>query len=224
MSRDAPIDDSARRRLDELIRLHPGESYASMSALIGRNHAYIQQYIRRGQPRRLQEGDRRAIARHFGVSEEELGGPPQRAPGLSEPDAGLVFVPRYDVRASAGHGALVDQDAVRDHLPFRAAHLKALTGAPAEHLSVLTVAGDSMYPTLADGDEILVDRSEEQPRRDAIYVLRVEETLQVKRVSVNPMTGRVTVKSDNPMYESWPDIDPRQIDLIGRVVWVGRRL
>jgi phage repressor protein C with HTH and peptisase S24 domain len=82
-----------------------------------------------------------------------------------------------------------------------------------------------MRPTLSDGDDILVDGSEAARRlRDGIYVLRREEALLVKRLAVNPAAGRVAVLSDNPEYPSWPDCDPAAIDVIGRVVWVGRRL
>ncbi|WP_229773460.1 S24 family peptidase [Iodidimonas muriae] len=221
-------DLAARQRLDMLIAQTPGESYSSVSALIGRNHSYIQQYIRRGQPKRLQEADRRKIADYFNVADHELGGPRQDlAPpsGFYEAEhQSLVFVDRYDVRPSAGHGSIVDHDSPCGEVPFRIDHLKSLTPTPPDRLSVLTVKGDSMYPTLADGDEILVDQDERQPHRDAIYVLRLEDALQVKRVSVNPITGRLTIKSDNPLYESWSDCDPQRTDLLGRVIWVGRRL
>jgi phage repressor protein C with HTH and peptisase S24 domain len=228
MINDDYEDLTARQRLDALIAQAPGESYASVSALIGRNHSYIQQYIRRAQPRRLQEADRRKLADHFNVAEYELGGPREERdhpPGFFEAEpSNLIFVRRYDVRASAGHGSLVDQELSNGEVPFQADHLKTLTPTPHDRLSVLSVKGDSMYPTLADGDDILVDQDERHPHRDAIYVLRLEDALQVKRVSVNPITGRLTIKSDNPLYESWPDCDPRRTDILGRVVWVGRRL
>src|SRR3546814_20171868 len=67
-------NEAVRSRLDALISAK-GEDYSSISRLIGRNAAYIQQFIKRGIPRRLSEGDRKRIARYFGVAEEELGGP-----------------------------------------------------------------------------------------------------------------------------------------------------
>lgn len=206
-------DLATRNRLDALIAQTPGESYASISALIGRNHAYIQQYIKRGQPRRLQEHDRRTIAAYLNVPDYELGGPtPPNMPGFSESETDITYVSRYNAMS-------------HDHdMPFHPDHLRTLTPTPPERLSVLNVQGDSMYPTLAEGDDILVDKDERHPHRDAIYVLQLENTLQVKRISVNPITGRLTIKSDNPLYESWSDCDPARIDIIGRVIWVGRRL
>ena len=80
-----------------------------------------------------------------------------------------------------------------------------------------------MAPTLADGDEILVDRAVRR-LRDGLFVLRLDGALVVKRVSVRPDGARVSILSDNPAYPGWPDCDPAAVDVVGRVVWVGRRL
>jgi len=55
------------------------EDFAGLSRMLGRNPAYIQQYVRRGVPKRLGEEERRKLARYFGISEELLGGPADRA-------------------------------------------------------------------------------------------------------------------------------------------------
>jgi phage repressor protein C with HTH and peptisase S24 domain len=82
-----------------------------------------------------------------------------------------------------------------------------------------------MTPTLADGDDIMVDRSPAGARlHDGIYVLRHEDTLAVKRIAVHPGSKRLTISSDNPAYPTWPDCDPKDIDVIGRVVWAGRKI
>jgi len=219
-------EDSARQRLDQLIRLTPGESYSSVSALIGRNHAYIQQYIRRGQPRRLREEDRRRIAAHFGVSDSELGGQQTARddPGFAETTDGLVFIPRFGGQAGVRLSRLSARETAESFVPFRQSLLRRLTRSSPDKLTLLPVSGDSMYPTLSDGDDILVDQEETTPRRDAVYAIGIEDAVQVKRVSVNPITGRLTIKSDNPLYESWNDCDPEHVVIIGRVIWAGRRL
>ncbi|WP_239987493.1 hypothetical protein [Sphingosinithalassobacter portus] len=61
-----------RDRLEHLINAH-GETYASVSRLLGRNAAYFQQFMRRGTPERLDEDDRLILARYFQVDERELG-------------------------------------------------------------------------------------------------------------------------------------------------------
>jgi hypothetical protein len=67
-----------------------GEDFAGLSRMLGRNPAYIQQFVRRGVPKRLKEEERRKIARYFSVSETLLGGPPaiETAPeGASSPSS-----------------------------------------------------------------------------------------------------------------------------------------
>src|SRR3712207_3356033 len=100
---------------------------------------------------------------------------------------------------------------------------RRLAGGDPKRLSIIEVSGDSMLPTLAHGDEILVDTGEARPR-DGIYVLRMEEALVVKRLAVNPASGRLSVSSDNPAYPSWPDCDPASVRIVGRVIWAGRRM
>lgn len=223
--------EKVRERLDTLIRMSRKDDYTSISILIGKNHAYIQQFIRRGIPKRLQEQDRRTIARHFGVPEWELGGPVEGqgasryAAGFADsPGTGIIMIPRYDISASAGFGAFVEREWTDEFMPFQDRFLKDLTQAGPDHLSVLKVAGDSMSPTLSNGDSILVDTLDVTPKRDGIYVIRSDDTLSVKRVSVNPSSGLLTVKSDNPLYETWAGLKQEDISIIGRVIWVGRNL
>jgi hypothetical protein len=215
-------DDDPRALLDQLIR-ERGEDYAGLSRLIGRNSAYVQQFIKRGTPRRLAEDDRRRLASYFGIDEALLGGPAAAPASAAE---GLVSVPRLDVGASAGAGAADSAERRLGRIAFDARWLRrlGLSGGDPDRLSLIRVEGDSMVPTLSDGDEILVDRLDSAGRlRDGVYVLRVEDALVVKRVALGP-AGRVSVLSDNEAYPGWPDCDPAGIDLVGRVVWVGRRL
>eukprot|EP01042_Synura_sphagnicola_P024996 gene24996-32059_t len=98
--------DDPRATLDELIRRR-GCNYSSISRLLGRNVSYIQQYIRKGSPRYLDERDRQILAQFFGVDEAVLGGPTP----YSGPIIELVQIPVLDVEASAGHGAVVGSEA-----------------------------------------------------------------------------------------------------------------
>lgn len=210
------MDGDARTALDALIR-ERREDYASLSKLLGRNSAYIQQFIKRGVPKKLDEEDRAKLARYFGVSEALLGG--------RDTDADdLITVPVLDVQASAGHGAFAEDERARARMRFDPSWLRGLSLDPRQ-LSVIQVTGDSMSPTLDHGDDILVDRSDGAASvRDGIYVLRLDGVLNVKRLIVDRARRRVSVKSDNPAYTSWPTLDLPRLDVIGRVVWAGRRL
>src|SRR4051794_25199022 len=198
-----------------------GEDFAGLSRMLGRNPAYIQQFVRRGVPKRLKEEERRKLARYFSVSESLLGGPPDE-PGAPN---GLLNVTRHPVTVSAGPGAFVTEELGKPYFAFDERWLKALTASAPSNLSIVRVEGDSMAPTLNAGDDILVDLGDGVERlRDGIYVLRTDEALVVKRIALNRVARSVTVQSDNPAYPDWPDCDPNEIDPIGRVIWSGRRI
>ena len=212
--------DQARENLDRLI-LERGVNYSSVSRLLGRNAAYIQQYIRRGSPRELDEKDRLVLSRFFGVDEKVLGAPTRR----EGPVVQLVQVPILDVDASAGHGALAEMESKCAQFGFEENWLRRLTASKASSLSIIHVLGDSMEPTLHDGDEVLVDLGDGQSRlRDGIYVLRMDDALSVKRIAIEPQGRKISVTSDNPAYPSWNGLDRRNVNIVGRVLWFGRQL
>jgi len=189
--------------------------------MLGRNPAYIQQFVRRGVPKRLKEEERRKLARYFSISEALLGGPPEN----DGPAAGLLNIKRHPVMVSAGPGAIVTEEAGKPYFAFDERWLKALTASDPSKLSIVRVEGDSMAPTLNAGDDILVDLGDSVERlRDGIYVLRIDDALVVKRLALNPTARRVTVQSDNPAYPDWPDCSLADIKPIGRVIWSGRRI
>ena len=200
------------------------EDFASLSRLLGKNAAYMQQFIKRGTPRKLSEDDRKTLARHLGVDEQLLRGG-WEAPNPRLRTGSLIPIARYNVNASAGHGALQDHEQMETPIAFDGAWLRKLCDARPEDLSIIRVEGDSMHPTLADGDEIMVNCADSGSRlRDGIYVLRRDDTLLVKRLSLNPSSRKLTISSDNPAYPTWPDCSPRGVDIIGRVVLSGRRV
>ena len=209
------------RKVLERLCAERGEDFAGLSRLLGKNPAYIQQFIRRGTPRRLREDERRTLARYFSIPESMLGGRDDDA----EVQPGMIAISRSAVRASAGPGAIPAGEEGQPYFAFDRRWLKALTGASAEHLSIIRVEGDSMAPTLNAGDDILVDLGDCGDRlRDGIYVLRTDDALVVKRLALNPVGRRVTVQSDNPSYADWPDCGLDEINCIGRVIWSGRKV
>ncbi|WP_416463074.1 S24 family peptidase [Sphingomonas sp. VDB2] len=221
------MDESehARIALDRLIA-DRGENYADLSRLIGRNPAYIQQFIKRGTPRKLDEEDRHVLARYFGVPEQMLGGatPPVAAPVRVRGIPAVVAVPRLALGASAGQGSLDEDEQAAGVMAFDARWLRHL-GVRPQRVSIIRVDGESMAPTLNDGDDIMVDHDDDASRlRDGVYVLRLDGVLMVKRVAMGPRRGWFSVVSDNPHYPDWADIDPALVDIVGRVVWSGRRL
>jgi phage repressor protein C with HTH and peptisase S24 domain len=183
-----------------------GDSLAALSAMLGRNAAYLQQYVRRGSPRVLGERDRRLLSDYLGVSEATLGAPAERATGFR--------IRKLDVAASAGPGALVDGEIVlgTDTLDPGLARKLGLRGGQA---AIIRVRGNSMEPGLFDGDHIVVDTADRTPRvKGVVYVIRIDDAVMVKRVAL--VRGALVAKSDNPDAGPVPD---GAITVIGRVVW-----
>lgn len=212
-----------RRALERLIEEKRGD-YAGLSRLIGKNPAYIQQFIKRGTPRRLCEDDRRTIAQFFGVNELVLGSPISAIdPGDRKKEESYIAIERLAVGASAGGGAEVGDERASGRIAFDSLLLRQL-GIRADAASLITVQGDSMEPTLSDGDDIMVDRAAATgPLRDGIHVIRMDGTLMVKRLAQTP-GGRLSVLSDNSAYPPIENVAAGAVEIIGRVVWAGRRL
>ncbi|MCW5678421.1 MAG: helix-turn-helix transcriptional regulator [Xanthobacteraceae bacterium] len=203
-------------------------SLAEWSKAAGKNHAYLQQFIHRGSPRELPEAVRIAVAAKIGVDESEL-----RSTGQKKLASGanfLVskefrFIPAYDQAASAGAGAFIQGEAIPLYsLSFRTDWLRTITSASDEDLFVLFADGDSMESTIRSGDSMLVDRTQTNPRKDGIFVFMWDGLLNVKRLTSNPKTKSITISSDNPAYDKFTGIKPNEIEVVGRVVWIGRKL
>ena len=182
-----------------------GFSLAALSAMLRRNPAYLQQFVSRGTPRVLAERDRRLLADVLGVAEAALGG---------EIRAESFRVPRLDIAASAGPGALVDDDVTIGAETLSPALAREL-GLSAGDAGVIRVRGTSMEPALRDGDHLVVDQSDRSPgTRPAIYVIRIDGTVMVKRVA--RLGGRLVATSDNAAA---PQVPTGSIYVVGRVVW-----
>lgn len=202
-----------RQRLAALIAAH-GVGYAALSRMLRRNEAYLQQFVRRGTPRVLAERDRALLAAYFRIDESELGGPPSATP--------MAAIRRLSVEVSAGPGAVVDSVETSDgaRAILLDPRLLADLRLSADEASMLTARGDSMLPTISDGDTLVVDeRDRRVTRRPGIFVLRHDGVLLVKRLTLRG--SDVVIASDNRAY---PDMIVSAVEVIGRVVWLSRAL
>lgn len=137
----------------------------------------------------------------------------------------FVHIPRYEVEASAGGGAIIHSEQVVDFLSFRAEWVKNTLGVSVRDLALISVIGDSMEPSLSEGDVVLLDMTTKSVLDGSIYALQLNGGLLVKRIQ-RMLDGSIVVKPDNPRYDT-EIISEDSADLlkiIGRVVWVGRRL
>jgi len=136
----------------------------------------------------------------------------------------IAFIPRLDVQASAGLGSLVVSEDTVDILAFNRNWLRerSINAAAAR---VLDVKGDSMEPTIRDGDILVVDTSISQVRDNAIYVIIYAGNVLAKRVHLK-RDGSLTLISDNERYprEDVPIAEVPDLHIAGRVMWFGRSI
>jgi phage repressor protein C with HTH and peptisase S24 domain len=134
-------------------------------------------------------------------------------------------IPRYDAKLAAGAGSWnVDEQTPVDLILFTWEFMeKYIRRTQTDGLLMLTVSGDSMSPTIADNDLVMVDTNE--VKLDAgVFAFVLDGVARVKRFNVT-MRG-IDILSDNPTYgpEHYTREELSEMQVIGRVRWVGRAL
>lgn len=70
-------------------------------------------------------------------------------------------------------------------------------------MRLFRVAGDSMEPTLHDGDMIMINQGERAVHTGRVYLMRLGDELMVKRLETRP-GGVLLIRSDNSCYDPVP--------------------
>lgn len=215
------------RTLIEAIVKERGLDLADLSRGIGRNHAYLQQFLKRGVPRELRERERAKLADLLGVDETLLGARTMSSPDSyrDEKSNKIREVAEYDVLASAGGGIALHDEEQRGHWPFNEDYLRTELRLKPGGLALISVKGDSMEPTLRSGDRVLIDLADKNVSQPGLFVLWDGNGRVVKRVERIPATdpAKLMLMSDNPLHSKY-EVPAALIDVIGRVVWAARRL
>ncbi|MFC6712246.1 S24 family peptidase [Paracoccus cavernae] len=128
----------------------------------------------------------------------------------------------HDVRASAGHGAIVEAEDVIDRISFPLGYLERVTKTHPRFLKVIGVKGESMDPTIKDDDVVMLDTSKTSLDYDGLFVLRFGDALHVKRVG-RASDGDVMIISDNSAYPP-SKMARTDIHVVGKVIWLGKKV
>ncbi len=138
---------------------------------------------------------------------------------------GYVSVKLYEIEASAGSGSLVENEDPSTSLLFSEKYIRKDLGYNPGNVFLLSVRGDSMEPTLKNQSIVMVNKIDDFAS-DGIYVFRFEGALLVKRLQFLP--EKIEVISDNTTYKTWEilkkDIEHKDFQIIGEVVWSGQRI
>jgi len=133
----------------------------------------------------------------------------------------LVTVHEIDLAYGLG-GTYSDGVVEAEILHFPRSWLERISTTPPPLLTFARGRGDSMEPTLQDGDIVLIDRSVRTIReQDAIWALTIGEIAMIKRVRVHG--ERVSILSDNDRVP--PDsVHHEEVNVVGRIVFIGRKI
>ena len=140
----------------------------------------------------------------------------------SPKESDYALIRQYSAVGECGGGYLNDHVELSEGLAFKRDWL-ARIGAKAENLAVIYATGDSMEPYIFDGDVVLFDTSDTQPKHGQVYVVRrPDSSVSIKRL-VQHLTGDWVIKSDNPdrSEERVSAETIHELPFVGRVIWRG---
>ena len=149
-----------------------------------------------------------------------LSGEPPRVRGGASQLKGFVCFPPQEFQSTQLADHVAQSGQVVDFVAFREDWIVGNLEAGPKDLALIAAKGDSMQPTLGDGDLALVDLRCRRIDEDSIYVLDYQSFLAVKRVQ-RQFDGSVVIKNDNPLYGP-EKVDKAQVSslgIIGKVIW-----
>ena len=225
MTEHHTLADRLRARADQL-----GLPPAHIAEMAGVNRSFVYDILR---GRSTRPGiDRLAdVARVLKVDRDWLihgiGEVEGASPFALNPDDAFIAIAHASPRPSMGGGAVVTEDG---DTPGRAYHFRRswirhkLRASPSQ-LRIMHVEGDSMAPTLMDGDAVLVDMTRQLPNPPGIFVLDDGMGLVAKRLEHIPNSEppAVRVISDNAHYPAY-ERTAEEIRIIGRIRWFAREI
>lgn len=212
------------------------------SLAIGKHGTYLFQFTTKAVPKRLPEAQRKRLATILEVSEQELTDQDLSAISMIPASfAGVTNITKniadkvlpsilttaridiIEVTACCGDGEDVLSEKKCGQISMPLEEFKSITNTMPGNIKLIKASGDSMDPTIKDGDMVWIDMSNNFISSDGVYLLRMSTGLAIKRVQSG--LSNITVKSDNPKYS---DItaDIGEIKVIGKVIyiWNGRKV
>ncbi|MCD8568843.1 MAG: helix-turn-helix transcriptional regulator [Geovibrio sp.] len=130
-----------------------------------------------------------------------------------EPLNDFVTVPLMSGRISAGIGVSADTS-IESCMCFRRDWIRR-KGNP-DNMSLIRVSGDSMEPTLSNGDIVLIDHSRNYISDFGMYAISVDNSIMIKRLQ--PYADKVQIISDNPKYPPLT-VYAHEVVINGKALW-----
>jgi transcriptional regulator with XRE-family HTH domain len=133
------------------------------------------------------------------------------------PSSDCITVDVLDARACCGDGVENFKENVIGLWQMPKTEFQTITFANPEAVKMLRVFGDSMEPTLKDGDWVLVDTSRNAVDSDGMFLIRMTSGLAVKRIQ-NTIGSDIVIKSDNSKYDNIT-ASASDVYVVGKVIY-----
>lgn len=199
------------RRVDEA-----AASRAEIARVLSLAPARITEMFKGG--RDLSFDEARTLMRHYGIDTEGTS-------SISEvaSEHGIAMVEEVDLALGMGGGMYADLAQTKGLVPFKQEWLRGLHSGSTASLRVVRGEGDSMQPTILDGDLVLIDTAQDNIlSQDRIWAVFWGELGMIKRVRRQP-SGSFMLMSDNASIAPIEAVDG-EMHVLGRVIWIGRRM
>lgn len=213
--------ETIRKRLEKHI-LRTNHTFREVSLNIGRKDSYIQQYVKYGFPKRLNEVDRKRVCQFLNIDEKELIDDELINQGVREP----VITDHKNCIGDSKDYIMVDIYAPRPNVNFfdsvvgrMALNYKEFAswcGANPQNLRIIRIEGDYMEPVIARGSLVLYDTSSTAYKGDGIYVVHSDNLTQVKRVQKTYVDTYLLI-NDNPRYQNVACLN-LDVEILGRAL------
>ncbi|MGL1931724.1 MAG: helix-turn-helix domain-containing protein [Desulfotalea sp.] len=125
-----------------------------------------------------------------------------------------------DTYASAGKG-IINYDAGKEVMHFDRKFLTSQIGTTNfDNVHIVHAVGDSMKGSINPGDLLFINPGDKEVITGAVYVFVIGEETLVKRAERNPLTGELTLRSDNEQYSPIEihKTDLEKVIVVGRVI------
>lgn len=134
----------------------------------------------------------------------------------------LNLVPIAEIDQDYGMGGTFTGDHIELQVHyFPRLWVESITSSPPVFLTIARGKGDSMDPTIRDRDMVIIDRSRRKlDEADAIWALTVGDIGMIKRLRLRG--SMVIIQSDNDRVSD-EEVPADEVNLVGRVVFIGRR-
>ncbi len=216
------------------LRKHLGMTQAAFAKRVGSAQANVSKWENEGrQPDAMPMSEMAALAdvsvKDFtnSVWRPNSGDIAAEPPSLESIAAehGWVLIDEIDLAFGMG-ATYLDPDRTPERLgviPFAADWIRDMYRGSIMHLKVVRGRGDSMEPTIRDGDFVLIDTSRRRlDEQDVVWAVSYGELGMIRRLRQLP-GGGVELMPDNAVVRPTEAHDG-ELHIMGRVIWIGRRM